>query len=114
MTTHILQPASFIMADLRSSTDLLNDLIFELETSLSTDNAGNAGAKAGKVNKKGDSKPASKAAAAAAPVPVAAEKSALTVNGLDLRVGVIRTCVKHETAEKLYCEEIDVGGFCIL
>lgn len=33
----------------------------------------------------------------------------LTVNGLDLRVGVITAVKKHETAEKLYCEEIDVG-----
>lgn len=33
----------------------------------------------------------------------------LTVNALDLRVGVIRSVTKHETAEKLYCEEIDVG-----
>lgn len=31
------------------------------------------------------------------------------MNSLDLRVGVIRTAVKHETADKLYCEEIDVG-----
>ena len=33
----------------------------------------------------------------------------LTVNSLDLRVGLITTCVRHDTAEKLYCETIDVG-----
>ena len=33
----------------------------------------------------------------------------LTVNSLDLRVGIIRSVTRHETAEKLYCEEIDVG-----
>lgn len=33
----------------------------------------------------------------------------LTVNSIDLRVGVIRSVSKHPTADKLYCEEIDVG-----
>jgi methionine--tRNA ligase beta chain len=33
----------------------------------------------------------------------------LSVNSLDLRVGLITSCVKHETADKLYCEEIDIG-----
>ena len=33
----------------------------------------------------------------------------LNVNALDLRVGLITSVKKHETAEKLYCEEIDVG-----
>jgi methionine--tRNA ligase beta chain len=34
---------------------------------------------------------------------------AITVNWLDLRVGRIISATKHETAEKLYCESIDVG-----
>lgn len=34
---------------------------------------------------------------------------AITVNWLDLRVGKILTVSKHESAEKLYCETIDVG-----
>ena len=34
---------------------------------------------------------------------------ALTVNWLDLRVGRILSATKHESAEKLYCESIDVG-----
>ena len=33
----------------------------------------------------------------------------ININSLDLRVGVIRSVIRHETAEKLYCEEIDVG-----
>lgn len=33
----------------------------------------------------------------------------LSINSLDLRVGIIRSVIRHETAEKLYCEEIDVG-----
>jgi aminoacyl tRNA synthase complex-interacting multifunctional protein 1 len=36
-------------------------------------------------------------------------KEAITINAIDLRVGIIRKVCKHETAEKLYCEEIDVG-----
>ena len=38
-----------------------------------------------------------------------AEAAELTVNSLDLRVGVITKVARHETADKLYCEEIDVG-----
>jgi len=34
---------------------------------------------------------------------------AISVNSIDLRVGVIVNVKRHETAEKLYCEEIDVG-----
>lgn len=33
----------------------------------------------------------------------------LNINSIDLRVGIIRKVTKHETADKLYCEEIDVG-----
>lgn len=40
-------------------------------------------------------------------VPVVSEE--ININSLDLRVGVIRSVMRHETAEKLYCEEIDVG-----
>ncbi len=36
-------------------------------------------------------------------------KDVETVNALDFRVGVIRSVKKHETADKLYCEEIDIG-----
>lgn len=39
-------------------------------------------------------------------VPTAEE---LSIDALELRVGVITSCVKHETADKLYCETIDVG-----
>eukprot|EP01035_Chromulina_nebulosa_P002386 gene2386-3226_t len=33
----------------------------------------------------------------------------LTINAVDLRVGVIVKVERHSTADKLYCEEIDVG-----
>ena len=37
------------------------------------------------------------------------EDAPLSLNSIDLRVGVIRNVSKHATADKLYCEEIDVG-----
>lgn len=37
------------------------------------------------------------------------EKAPVTLNSIDFRVGIIRSVKKHESAEKLYCEEIDVG-----
>jgi methionine--tRNA ligase beta chain len=33
----------------------------------------------------------------------------ININSLDLRVGIIRSVVRHEGSEKLYCEDIDVG-----
>lgn len=33
----------------------------------------------------------------------------ININSIDLRVGIIRKVFRHETAEKLYCEEIDIG-----
>ena len=53
-----------------------------------------------------------KSAVAAPPSVVesaAKEKEELDINALDLRVGVIVKVQKHETADKLYCEEIDIG-----
>ena len=41
-----------------------------------------------------------------APAP---SKEDLNLNSLDLRVGQIVSVKKHETADKLYCEEIDIG-----
>ena len=36
-------------------------------------------------------------------------KDVETLHALDLRVGVIKSVKKHESADKLYCEEIDIG-----
>ena len=36
-------------------------------------------------------------------------KDVETLHALDLRVGVITSVKKHDTADKLYCEEIDIG-----
>ena len=37
------------------------------------------------------------------------EPAPLDVSKLDIRVGVINKCWEHEEADKLYCEEIDLG-----
>ncbi|KAF7732097.1 hypothetical protein EC973_006352 [Apophysomyces ossiformis] len=56
----------------------------------------------GEKKAKKEKKPA---AAAAAPV----ETDQPTVSRLDIRVGYIRSCKKHEGADSLYVEEIDLG-----
>jgi aminoacyl tRNA synthase complex-interacting multifunctional protein 1 len=53
------------------------------------------------------SKPAT--ATAAKPAPVVAE-APLDIMALDIRVGKIIKAWPHETADKLYCEEIDLGN----
>ena len=92
-----------------SGLQQLNDLIAELETVISsrkisnlelfivpTENAKNTKSKVAKMSTEVKSIETS----------VADE---ISINSLDLRVGVIRSVIRHETAEKLYCEEIDIG-----
>lgn len=96
----------------KSALELLNNLISELEISVGSSTAAAVSAapvppqkvKAPKAEKK--EKPEKKAAAPAAEKK---EDGPLNINALDLRVGIIRKVEKHATAEKLYCEEIDVG-----
>lgn len=110
---------------------LLDDMINELEVlvnlspEVSSGNQGSKSASASKESKPdGDKKAATapqekankkekaeKASKNAAPSTVASSDPAapLNINSIDLRVGVIRRVTKHETADKLYCEEIDVG-----
>ena len=38
--------------------------------------------------------------------PTASKSDAITINSIDLRVGVIVNVKRHETADKLYCEEV--------
>jgi aminoacyl tRNA synthase complex-interacting multifunctional protein 1 len=112
------------MSTQKSALELLETLIAELESSLaasapaepvaaSTPAAATAPApapaqkKEKKENNKAENK-GKKEAAPAASTPAAADEP-LNINGLDLRVGIIRAVRKHDTAEKLYCEEIDVG-----
>ncbi len=106
------------MATQKSAVELLDNLIAEIESALAASApvepvvaavAPPAPAPAAKKEKKeqnkGEAKPKKEAAPAAAP----AADEPLNINGLDLRVGIIRAVKKHDTAEKLYCEEIDVG-----
>lgn len=108
------------MAD-KTAIQQLNDLITELEVSVAANNkaistnatiakssetvkdSSNKKEKKEKNNSTNTDKKAAKNA------PAAAVDHPITVNSIDLRVGIITTVRKHETAEKLYCEEIDVG-----
>lgn len=40
---------------------------------------------------------------------VATSSDAIDISKLDIRVGVIQTAWEHKEAEKLFCEEIDIG-----
>jgi methionine--tRNA ligase beta chain len=40
---------------------------------------------------------------------VAAPSDTIDISKLDIRVGVIQTAWEHEEADKLFCEEIDIG-----
>ena len=94
----------------KSSKQLLDDLIAELEISVGTVvGAESSSSKASKStveksnsSKKGKDKPAATKSAPAEDVPI-------TVNSMELRVGKIVSVTKHETADKLYCEMIDIG-----
>mmetsp|Transcript_2286 Transcript_2286/g.3603 ORF Transcript_2286/g.3603 Transcript_2286/m.3603 type:complete len:237 (+) Transcript_2286:44-754(+) len=93
----------------KSGLELLNDLIAELDNAVKCNAAATPSESAAESNRKSDKQPKEnkgKPNKATAPV---AEKQVMNLNALDLRVGIIRTVSKHETAEKLYCEEIDVG-----
>lgn len=96
----------------------LDELISELEHSVNSSGAAKGHATGGGVeNKKSKEKKGGGYAAGKskenkqsdANATAAVAAAPLSVNALDLRVGVIRSVKKHETAEKLYCEEIDVG-----
>ena len=96
----------------KSGLELLNDLIAELQfataASAGPASAGpGAGAGAGAGGKKVKPPAAPKKDKPAVAPPAA--PAALSVNSLDLRVGQIVSVQKHETAEKLYCEMIDIG-----
>jgi len=92
------------MATTKSGVDLLDDLIAELQVAVS------ANANCSLPQPQAPSKAAKAAKAPAAPVAAPpGEKAELTLNSLDFRVGVIVSVEKHATADKLYCEQIDVG-----
>lgn len=94
----------------KSALELLNDLIAELENAVQASGVAAASTRPAPVAKpvkeqKAKKDPKAEPQAAKAPE----QKDAININAIDLRVGIIRKVCKHETAEKLYCEEIDVG-----
>lgn len=103
----------------KSAITLLDSLISELEANVAA--AGldlplppAPSSSSGSIleKKKGtDAKPEKKKGAGRPPKvePNPPPKDVETVHALDLRVGVIVSVKKHDTADKLYCEEIDIG-----
>jgi aminoacyl tRNA synthase complex-interacting multifunctional protein 1 len=89
----------------KSARQLLDDLIAEIEVSTPGIKEENKGSKDDKSKEKKE-KPAKREKPV--PAPTAADEP-ISINSIDLRVGVIVGVTKHETADKLYCEEIDVG-----
>lgn len=94
----------------KSALELLNDLIAELENAVQSSGVAAVSNKpaATKLVKEQKAKKEAKAEQPKA-VKGADQKDPININAIDLRVGIIRKVCKHETAEKLYCEEIDVG-----
>lgn len=43
------------------------------------------------------------------PPPPTSDTFEIDISKLDIRVGIIKNAYEHETADKLYCEEIDIG-----
>lgn len=124
----------FNMSAKKGALVLLNDLIAELEISVASSGivdtlpvSAGGGANAKKLQQRepdgtdakvngeeaiGEAKVFVKKPKAGRPVKVEPNpppKDVNTVNALDFRVGVIVAVKKHETADKLYCEEIDIG-----
>jgi methionine--tRNA ligase beta chain len=101
MSIHRLRPDLYNLVP--GTPVVVGDVLFKkIEEDSPSPITGGGGAPSAKS---ASSAPSSKAAKAV-PVDVPA---VLTINQLDLRVGLITSCKKHETADKLYCETINVG-----
>lgn len=103
-----------------SALQLLDSLISELEVSINLAEQNKPKEKKSEKVPETSKKSEKKDQASSSKQPKADNKQAakptesnadepLNVNAIDLRVGVIRSVEKHATAEKLYCELIDVG-----
>jgi aminoacyl tRNA synthase complex-interacting multifunctional protein 1 len=98
----------------QGSLTLLTDLIAELQFSLSSFSLptqpsvslSSPNSLITSTKPKGSSKAPS---TETKPKPAVSSASAPTVNDLDIRVGLIINAQPHSSADKLYCEEIDVG-----
>jgi methionine--tRNA ligase beta chain len=112
------------MATKKSALQLIDDMIFELEQVVTSSNNNNTASatstpitaeqtKAGTATKdKGDKttkkakETSGKTSEASIPSVVAND---LGIDAIEFKVGIITQVQRHETAEKLYCEMIDVG-----
>ena len=88
----------------KSATEMLNDLIFELEASLPRGSVVNNAAKEKREKKEKKEKPIEGEIKKNSNQ---VEKAPLTINSLDLRVGLITSVQKY--TEKLYTEDIECG-----
>jgi aminoacyl tRNA synthase complex-interacting multifunctional protein 1 len=105
-----------------SAVELLDNLIAELEISIGKDTTSvnetselpskkenQASKKSSKSSEKSLKTEDSAASTAPKKAETASSNEELNINAIDLRVGIIRKVSKHATADKLYCEEIDIG-----
>jgi aminoacyl tRNA synthase complex-interacting multifunctional protein 1 len=105
-----------------SAVELLDNLIAELEISIGKDEIpvsetlevpfkkeSQPPKKTSKAAEKSHKTEDSTISAGPKKVETTSANEDLTINAIDLRVGVIRKVSKHPTADKLYCEEIDIG-----
>lgn len=87
---------------------MIDTLIFEMETSLATSNATELLASLPSTVSQNLKEPKT-TKKKALPLPLPPPSDEITVNSLDLRVGQIIKVEVHPTADKLFCEEIDIG-----
>jgi len=113
------------LSQTKGALALLEDLISEMQANVDASGIANKPPEAAPHNgsaegaceadgekKKGEKKEKEMPKGAGRPVkvePNVPPKDVETVNALDFRVGVIVSVKKHDTADKLYCEEIDIG-----
>jgi aminoacyl tRNA synthase complex-interacting multifunctional protein 1 len=93
----------------QGSVTLLNDLISELEFTLSSSPFAASATAVTLSQGINSNSPSSSTSAPDLSMKKKPESKGLSVNGLDIRVGQIISVQRHESADKLYCEEILVG-----
>lgn len=87
----------------KTATELLDALISELQIAVANNGGGVP------TPPPPNNKASVKAAKNSSAIGVPAAPAGLSLNALDLRVGRIVSVEKHATADKLYCEMIDIG-----
>jgi aminoacyl tRNA synthase complex-interacting multifunctional protein 1 len=88
----------------QTGLEMLDDFIFELRAATApSSSCASAKPKQPKEKKEAKDKAPRVSSKTNAPAP---SKEDLNLNSLDLRVGQIVSVKKHETADKLYCEEV--------